>query len=141
MTPTRVIIAGLVIVGHVRMRTRRGPCDIVECRQLRETEVEDLYRAVRPYLDVGRLQVAMHDALVVSRIEGVRYLTRDWQRIVKRERTVHETIGERRALDELHDEGIHTISLLEAVDVGDVGMIERGEQLGFALKAREAIGI
>ena len=31
--------------------------------------------------------------------------------------------------------------LLDAVDGGDVGMIQRGEDLGFALEARQPIGV
>ena len=45
------------------------------------------------------------------------------------------------ALDELHDQGAHVLRLFDAVNGGDVRMIERGEHFRFALKARESIGI
>jgi hypothetical protein len=32
-------------------------------------------------------------------------------------------------------------AFFEAVDVGDVGMIQRGQGLGFALEAREPVGV
>ena len=37
------------------------------------------------------------------------------------------------ALDELHHERAHTAALFEAVDVRDVGVIERRERLRFAV--------
>ena len=46
------------------------------------------------------------------------------------------------ALDQLHHErGDAAGCLLEAVDRGDVRMVQRGEHFGFALKAREPIGV
>ena len=46
-----------------------------------------------------------------------------------------EALGERRALDELHDQGAHTVRLLKPEDRRDVGMMELGEELRFALEA------
>ena len=45
------------------------------------------------------------------------------------------------ALDELHHERRDAADFFEAVDGGDVRMIQRREDFGFALKTREAIGI
>ena len=45
------------------------------------------------------------------------------------------------ALDQLHHERGHAVRLLEAVDVRDVRMVQRGEDFGFALEPREALGI
>ena len=50
-------------------------------RRLGETEVEDLDRAVGPNLDVGRLQVAMNNPLLVRRFEGVGNLSCNAQRL------------------------------------------------------------
>ena len=33
------------------------------------------------------------------------------------------------------------LALLEPVDRGDVGMVQRGERLGFALETRQAVGV
>jgi hypothetical protein len=41
------------------------------------------------------------------------------------------------AFDEFHHDGV----LFEAVDLGDVGMIERGQHLGLPLEARHVIGV
>ena len=53
--------------------------------RLREPEVEHLDRAVGPQLDVGRLQIAMDDALLVRRFERLRDLLRDRQGLIERE--------------------------------------------------------
>ncbi len=45
------------------------------------------------------------------------------------------------AFDELHHEGGDAVGLLEAVNARDVGMIQRGEQLRFALEPREPVGV
>ena len=43
--------------------------------------------------------------------------------------------------DELQDQRAHASSFFEAIDGGDVGMVQRRQDLGFALEARQAIGI
>ncbi len=45
------------------------------------------------------------------------------------------------ALDELHDERGHAADLFEAVDGGDVRMIQCREDLRFPLEAREPFGV
>ena len=49
-----------------------------------------------------------------------------------------DAVGERLALDELHHERVHAARFLEAVDLRDVGMIERREHLRFALRSAPA---
>ena len=55
--------------------------------------------------------------------------------------TPRDAIGERRALDQLHHQRSRASGLLDAVNVGDVRMVERGKDLGFALKPREPVGV
>ena len=45
------------------------------------------------------------------------------------------------AFDEFHHEGGHAPAVFEAVDRGDVRMVQGGEHFRFALKTREPIGI
>ena len=52
-----------------------------------------------------------------------------------------DPIGERRALDQLHDQGAHAAGVFESMDLRDVRMIERGEHVRFAAEPREAVGI
>ena len=64
--------------------------------RLREPEVEHLDRAVGPDLDVGRLQIAMDDALLVRGFERLGDLPRDGQRFVERKASARDALGEGR---------------------------------------------
>ena len=46
----------------------------------------------------------MDDALLVRRLERFGDLPRDRQRLIERNRSARDPIGERRALDQLHDQ-------------------------------------
>ena len=56
-------------------------------------------------------------------------------------RPVSESIGERRALDQLEDQRLCAGRFLEPVDCGDIGMVQRRQNLGFPFEASKAIGI
>lgn len=67
----------------------------------------------------------MHNAFVVRGFKCVGDLHRVVQGGLQRKRSF-----DRVALYQLHDKG----PILDAVDLGDVGMIQRRENLGFALE-------
>ena len=83
----------------------------------------------------------MDDAPLVRGVERVGDLARDRQRVSKCDRAMREGVRERRAFDQLEDDGRGAAGLLQAVDSRDVRMVERGEQFRFTLKARQAIRI
>ena len=95
-------------------------------------EVEHLHHSLRRNHDVGRFQIAMDDVLFVGCLESVGDLARVVQCRLKRKRPL-----ERSALDELH----HQRSVFDAVNLSDVGMIERGQHFGFALEAGQSFGV
>ena len=72
---------GLVIVGDT-VAGRCGHRDRLE--RFREPEVQHLHHPVGPQLDVGRLQIAVNDALLVCDLERFRDLPRDRQCFVER---------------------------------------------------------
>ncbi len=131
------VAAGLVIVGDDGNDGRRA----VDGDRLRQPEVEHLHGPVVSNLDVRRLEVAVDDALRVRGFERLGNLPRDRQRLVERDRTARDAIGERRSFDHLEHERRQMIGRLEAVDGRDVGMIERRQEIGFAREARQALGI
>ncbi len=66
-------------------------------------------------------------------------LHRDTERLIGRYSAFFDAVGERRSLDELHDECRRAVRFLEPIDVGDVRMIERRQQFGLALEASQTL--
>ena len=106
-----------------------------------ETEIEDFHAGGRDH-HVAWLQVAMNDAARVSGGQCVRDLGGVTKGDVDGQRSLLEHVRQGVALDQFHDQrvgrplaGPRRVGLLEAVDLGDVGMIERGQYLGLALEA------
>ena len=97
----------------------------------------------------------MDDAFLVRRLQCLSHLPRNDQGLVQVEAVVHvqawsgrtrptygcEPLGQRFPFDELHCQELDALRLFESVDRGDVRMIERSEQLRFALQAPDAFGI
>ncbi len=83
----------------------------------------------------------MDDALLVRLLERLGDLTGDGQQLSDRNRPAGEAVAEVLALDVLHGEERDARILVQAVDRGDVGVVEGGEQLGFACEACEAGGV
>jgi hypothetical protein len=110
-------------------------------KHLGQTEVQQLHRAVRPQLDVGRLQITVHDATLVCRFERVRDLSCDRDGVVDCNRSGRDAVGQRRALDQLEDQRMHSVGCLQPVDGGDVGVIHRREDLCFAGEASESVPV
>ena len=134
------VMARRVIVGEQRPRPRvDAPAGV---QRLRQPEVEHLHRAVGAHLDVRRLQIAMDDPLLVRGFERLGDLLRDRQRLVERDGAARDALPPRSSPSTSSITSARTsVRLLEAVDVRDVRMIQRGEDFGFALEAREPIGI
>ena len=83
----------------------------------------------------------MDDAGIVRGFERQGDLMRDGQRLVGRDRALRDAVGERGSFDQFQHERRLAILLLEAVDGRDVRVVQRGQDLGFALEPREACGI
>ena len=83
----------------------------------------------------------MDDAAFVRGFERVGDLTGDCQRIVQRQRSTGDQIRKRVTFDELEDDARRAGGLLESIDGGNVGMVERGKKLRLALESRLPIGI
>jgi hypothetical protein len=107
--------------------------------RLGQAEVEHLHRAVLAYLDVGRLQVAVDDPLLVRRLERFGHLPGDRQRLLDRDRSLADPVGERRPFDQFHHERGHARALLQPVDGGDVGVVQRGQRARLPVEPRQSI--
>ena len=106
---------------------------------LGQAEIEDLHAAVGSRLDVGGLEVAVHDAALVRVLEPCRDLSGDRQRLVQRKRTPRQPLREVLALDELEREREDSVRFLEPVDRPDPRMVERGEDLRLAAEPGQAL--
>ena len=95
----------------------------------------------------------MNNPLVVRGFEGLSDLTRDGHRLVDRQRPTCDPIRERRPVDQLQHERLPAAqrcpcrpstlvgALFDAVDGGDVRVIERREYLGLARESRQPLRI
>jgi hypothetical protein len=113
----------------------------VGLHHLGEAEVEDLDLAVRLDDDVRRFQVAMDDPFLVRRGERLANLCGNRERFVQRQGASLQTLVERFALDQLHDEHGGRPGALEAEDRGDIRMAQRSEKLRLPLEPGDAVRI
>jgi hypothetical protein len=89
-----------------------------------------------------------NDPLVVRGLQGVDHLTRDAKRLRHAKSAwlavddgLRDRSVKRLSFDQFEDEEVVTVGLFDAIDRGDVRMIERGEQPRLALKASETLRI
>ncbi len=92
-------------------------------------------------LDVGGLQVAVDDALLVCSLQPLRDLHEKRQRLVDRDRASSDPVRQGLALHHLHDQEAGVTLLLEAVECGDVVVIQRCENACLTLEAGESLWI
>ena len=83
----------------------------------------------------------MDDALFVRGFERFRDLLRDGQRFVEQQGSARDALRQIVAFDELHHQRGHIPAFFEAVDRGDVRMVQGGEQFCFALETCEPVSI
>jgi hypothetical protein len=100
-------------------------------------EVQHLDCSVFTNLDVRWLQIAMNNPALMRELHGFGDLARNRQCIFQRNRTLCEAFGERGTFHQFEDQR----AILHAVDRGDVGVIQGGEDLGFTREARQPIRV
>ena len=110
--------------------------------RLRQAEVQNLDRVVGQELDVGGLEVAVHHALVVRRLQRRGDLGGNGQRVVQVQRApAGDPRFQRLALQKLHRQEVHVFQLVQPVDRRDVRVVERGQQPRLALEPRQPLGV
>ena len=112
-------MAGETMVGEFAWSGDDTPNRI--CRP-GEAEVQHLDRAVLAHLDIGGLEVAMDDTLLVRGFERVGNLPGDGQRLVERDGPARDPLRQVLALDQFHDEGVHVRRPDPAGDAGSSRM-------------------
>jgi len=81
----------------------------------------------------------MDDPVLVRCGDGVDQLPGDCDDLGHGQWPASDPVREVLALDELHDQGARRPAFFEAVDMGDVRMVQRGERPGFALESGEPV--
>ena len=83
----------------------------------------------------------MDDALPVRSLQRVGNLARDADRLVRGKPALCNALSERRALDQLEHQGRRAIGVFQAVNDGDIGMVQRSQDLRLALKASQTLRV
>jgi hypothetical protein len=96
---------------------------------LRQAEVDDLH-AERRQQDVAGLQVAVHDALAMGRVQRVAHVGHVANRVLPRHRA-----AEWFPIDELHHEIAGAFERPDVVERADMRVIEGRDGPGLALEA------
>ena len=107
----------------------------VRLGEVRHAEVHDLRVAVLGDPDVGRLDVAMDDAVLVRVREAHQHVDYDVELRLELQRLgADHQLLEVRAVHELHRDEEMAVELAKVVDRYDVGMLKRAGCLSFAEK-------
>ena len=83
----------------------------------------------------------MGDALPVRLVEGVRNLDSDLQRLIERQRPLLQPLGQRVALEILHDQEVGALVLAHVVQRANVRVIQAGDGLRLALEPLLEVGV
>ena len=126
-----------------RRRVRQVDAGSIPGDHFRNAEVEELEHPVVRDRDIGRLEVAVRDALLVRRFERVGDLTSVAKDLLEREAEPAcsagslQPLGKRLAVDELEHQSPNAVALFDPVDRRDVRMVERCDDARFTLETRE----
>lgn len=83
----------------------------------------------------------MDDAGLVCCLQRFRDLARHRHGLIERDRAACDALGERFALDELHDQGSSGVEFLYAVNLGNMRMIQRSKRLRLTGESRNPIDV
>jgi len=109
--------------------------------QLGQAEVQQLDVAVAGDDDVGRLEIAVHDAVLVGVGQTLGDRNAQTWPLLELQRPTADDLAQGAALEQLHRNEWRAVVLADFVDHGDVGVVQRRGCLGLALKAQPALGI
>jgi hypothetical protein len=116
--------------AHVRLRDCERLHELALVEQLGDAEIEQLGHAVARNQDVRRLQVAMHNQVLMRGIDRRADGGEQLETFVDGELIAIAIDIDRLAVDVLHDDVRRAVSRRTAVqELGDIRMIERGEDL------------
>src|ERR1700687_5600449 len=116
---------------------RRTICETDLC----QSKVQNLGVAAFGDKDVGWLDVPVDDAFCVGRVKRVRNLDSQRQNQLSFQRSASNAVLQRQAIQKFHGDERLAVLVVNFVDGADVGMIQCGGRLGYALKATECLRV
>ncbi len=125
-----------------RGRRADGFGDVTERqRSFRQAEIQDLRLPAFHEKDVCGLDVAVHDALRVRRVEAVGDLDADLQELRDLDGPDGDAVLEGLALEQFHGDERPVLELPDVVNGADVGMVERRCRARFAAEPLDRLGV
>ncbi len=100
-----------------------------------QTEVRNPEAAVGRQQDVGRLQVAVDDLRLVSRLHGAGQRLDQLRRFLRRQGRAVELLVQRAARAELQAYERQPFVLADLVDLDDISVLQAGDGFGLGLEA------
>jgi hypothetical protein len=120
-------------------RTRIGSTPRLS--NLGQPKIQNLRVTALGYKQVRRLDVAMHNAFGMRRIERVRHFQAQSQHRFQFHRPRPDAMLQRHPVEKLHGDERLAFFLVNLVDGADIGMVQRGRRLRFALKATQSLRV
>src|SRR5262249_14745799 len=145
-------------LAHLRLLRRHvleGANNLAELREhgplgepllscLGHAEIDDLCNGlaiVQTYQNIGRFQIAMNDALLMSVLNGLTDRNEQLQALAYRQVIVVAVLGDGNAMDQLHDKKRPTVVGGAGVkDPGNVLVVHHGQRLTLGLEAGDDLG-
>src|SRR5712671_1382165 len=106
-----------------------------------ETEIENLSVPAFGDKNVGGLDVTMNDAFAVSGVQSVGHFNRQAQQNGGVEWPSADAMLQGNAVKKLHGNECLAVFLADIIDGADVGMVQRGGSLRFALKTGQGLRV
>ena len=125
--------------GHLRLGDGHGLR--VGLDELREAEIEHLHEAALGAHQIRALDVAMHDAAVVSFVQRVRHLQPDLEHFPDRHRALRDARRQQLAFDVLHHDEVAAAGFADVVGDRDVGRTEQRCGARFVQEPRPALRV
>ena len=110
-------------------------------RELGQAEVKNLRRPALHEKNVGRLDVAVHDAFGVRSFQPVGELNSDVKKLRDLDGLLRDAPLQRLSLEQLHGDKRTPFKFLDIVNRADVGMIQRGSRACFTPESLDGLRI
>ena len=135
------VVAPNCVGGLVRQAHTAGPGPSERRIDLGQPEIQHLGVTAPGQEDVGRLDVAMDDALGMRRVQRIRHLDAHPEKRAHLHPAARDRLLQRLALQQFHRQVRPPLVVADFVDCADIRMIQRGRRPRLAAKPHQRIRI